>query len=367
MAITGFKYASESDLKNYFNNFVNFSNKVQIFPSAVTGSYLHFFYDSGYVDKLFINGQELGAANSDGDTPNATGEWLYVSATNQVEYFNSGVDGTAIHDHLFEAGIDFATFIDQQLVNASLELHNLLDARFPSPLLKVPQIDIAENLGVIGTSMAHEYDPIIIKAVCYIAASNLIRSKDPMDEQADYYYDLVTNSEGTGICDKLNDGKMKLSFETDSTDSRGSVRQVDRGGSSTMALVEVAGQYVGKDYDLIRITCTTGGTYGTAQCKVESFGGSQLRGTTHTNNIVTGGMDYWGGMGGLGVRFQGLTLIADDDVWEIEVKGASRALTNTVMKTMTTFRGNRVSDLSDSRRYSKIGPATIAGGNGEGG
>ena len=87
MAITGFKYASQSDLKNYFNRFGDFDQKVQIYPSSVSGSYLHTFQDTGYVDTLFINGDELGAAN--GDEPNAAGEWWYIAATNEVQYFHN--------------------------------------------------------------------------------------------------------------------------------------------------------------------------------------------------------------------------------------------------------------------------------------
>ena len=41
-----------------------------------------------------------------------------------------------------EAGTDYTTFIEQSLVDASLELHNYLDARYSTPLEKSKQIDI---------------------------------------------------------------------------------------------------------------------------------------------------------------------------------------------------------------------------------
>ena len=201
---TDFKYASQSDLKNYFNRFGDFDQKVQIFPILTSGN-LHLFRDSGYVDTLFLNGEELAAAQSTSGAVDTNGEWFYNSSTNQVEYYNSSYSSTTINEQVFEAGIDFATFIDQQLVNASLELNNLLDARFPMPLEKAKQID----LDTAVSSVAEEYDPIIIKATCYIAAANLIRSKMARDEDADYYYGLVTNAEGTGIVDLLNTGKIK--------------------------------------------------------------------------------------------------------------------------------------------------------------
>ena len=81
---TDFKYASQSDLKNYFNRFGDFDQKVQIFPSLTSGNF-HLFRDSGYVDTLFVNGEELAAAQSAGADVDANGEWFYNSATNQVE------------------------------------------------------------------------------------------------------------------------------------------------------------------------------------------------------------------------------------------------------------------------------------------
>ena len=328
---TTFKYASQSDLKNYFNRFGDFDQKVQIFPTLTSGN-LHLFRDCGYIDTFFINGEEQAAAQGTSGAVDANGEWFYNSATNQLEYYNSNYSSTTVNEQVFEAGIDFATFIDQQLVNASLESHNLLDAKFASPIPKNNLI----KLSALGVNLTPEYDPIIIKAVCYITASNLIRSKSPMDEEADYYYSLVTNPEGTGICDKLNDGKYKLSYETDNSDCKGSVRYITQSGS--MRLVETAGDYYGKDYDLIKITCTTAGAYGVAKCKVEYYGSDKLLGSESTGNIVTGSMDYWSGLGGLGVRFQGASM-AEDDIWEIEFKSANRAETNTATYNIELNRG----------------------------
>ena len=59
---TTFKYASQSDLKNYFNNFGDYDQKVQIYPTLTSGN-LHLFRDCGYVDTLFINGEEIYIEN----------------------------------------------------------------------------------------------------------------------------------------------------------------------------------------------------------------------------------------------------------------------------------------------------------------
>ena len=236
---SNFRYASVSDLTKYFNRVNDFDSKVQIFPTLTSGN-LHLFRDSGYVSQLFVNGEELAAAQSTSGDVDSNGEWFYASATNQVEYYNSNYSSTTINEQVFEAGVDFTAFLEQTLTDASLELHNYLDARYSIPLEKQKQIDIDTAIN----SATAEYDPIIIKATCYIATANLIRAKEGASEEADYYHSLVTNSERTGLVDKLNDGVYKLSHEVDDKDKNGKiVYRVDTNGS--MDLVELAGTYTG--------------------------------------------------------------------------------------------------------------------------
>ena len=319
MAVTSFKYAGISDLSNYFSQADSFDSKRQLFPTETSGSN-HFFRDSGYVDSFFVNGSEQASPQADFDNVNGDGQWCYRSDNNDLKYQNSELTSTTINNQIFEAGQDFTDYLNQQLTNASMELNNLLDARYPTPLPKNTQIsDFA------AVSLTSEYDAVIVKATCYICASNLIRSKDPTSEEADYYYNLVTNAEGTGITDRLNKGEWKLSFEVDDKDSQGSIRKITQVG--TMQLVETAGQYYGQPYDLLRITCTTGGAYGTAKCSVDYYGDDKLFGSQTTNNIVTGTLDGWGGLGGVKVRFQGASMTADDQ-WEIEVASEARKISN---------------------------------------
>ena len=333
MAVTSFKYASISDLSNYFSQSGDFDSKVQIFPTLTSGN-LHLFRDCGYVDTLFINGEEQAAAQSTSGAVDSNGEWFYNSATNQLEYYNSNYTSTTINNQIFEGGKDFTDFLNQQLVNASMELNNLLDARYPTPLPKNTQISESAASG-----LTVEYDALVIKATCYICASNLIRSKDPMSEQADYYYNLVTNAERTGITDRLNAGEFKLSFEVDDKDSQGSIRKNTQTG--TMQLVETAGEYYGEPYDVLRITCTTLGAYGVAKCKVEYYGSDKLFGQESTDNIVTGSLDGWSGLGGLQVRFQGAAM-AENDQWEIPVVSEARKISNASTGTISLSRKGKI-------------------------
>ena len=327
---SNFKYASISDLTKYFNRVNDFDNKVQIFPTLTSGS-LHLFRDSGYVSQLFVNSEELAAAQSTSNDVDSNGEWYYNADTNQVEYYNSNYSSTTINEQLFEAGQDFTTFLEQSLVDASLELHNYIDARYSTPLEKNVQIDIDSSNPI--TQASQEYDPIIIKAVCYITAANLIRAKEGASEEADYYYSLVTNPERTGLIDKLNDGIYKLSHEVDGNDKKGSIRH--RSVAGTMDLVELAGEYQGELYDLLKVEIEATGAYGTATFKVHYLSNDQLFGAVSSAEKITGGLQHI--HNGIFGRFQGASA-TDGDIWEIEVFGRHRKQTNKSNATIEMVR-----------------------------
>ena len=327
---TNFKYASQSDITKYFNRVSDFDSKRQIFPTLTSGN-LHLFRDSGYVDKLFVNGEELAAAQSTSGAVDSNGEWFYASGTNQVEYYNSNYSSTTINEQMFEAGQDFSDFLDQALVDASLELHNYLDRRYSTPLQKNNQIDTSATIQV--DNIASEYDAIIIKSTCYIAAANLIRAKEGASEEADYYNNLVTNPERTGIIDKLNDGFYKLSYEYTNTSKAGKIRASTV--NSTMELIEITGEYTGEKFDVLAINVTVGGAYGTAKFTVKHFGNDRLFGTTSNAEVITGAMQHiYGGVYG---RWEGAS--ADtSDYYEIVVYGKGQKHTNKSNATIEMVR-----------------------------
>lgn len=325
---TNFSYASQSDLQNYFNRFGDFDQKTQIFPT-ITTSDIHAFNDCGLVTRLFLNGAEQGDAESSAGEVDANNEWFYDAPTNTLTFHSDILTSTTINEQVFEAGVDFSTFIEQQLVNASLELNNLLDARFPMPLEKAKQIDI----DTATASVAEEYDPVIIKATCYIAASNLIRSKMANDPDAEYYHGLVTNAERTGIVDLLNDGKMKLSFEVTNKSSKGSIKY--RNVSGSMDIVELYGDYIGEKYDLLKVEVEATGAYGVGSFKVHHHSDDKIFGKVTDAEIITGGLQHL--HSGLYVRFQGASA-TDGDIWEIEVYDDSVETTNTKTNSIQLYR-----------------------------
>ena len=327
---SNFKYASITDLTKYIGNRANdFDSKVQIYPTLTSGN-LHLFRDSGYVSQLFVNGEELAAAQSTSNAVDSNGEWFYASGTNQVEYYNSNYSSTTINEQMFEAGVDFTDFLNQALVDASLELHNYLDMRYSTPLQKIKQVDIDTAI----SSATSEYDPIIIKAVCYIAGANLIRAKEGASEEADYYYSLVTNPDRTGLLDKLNDGIYKLSHEVDANDKNGKiVYRVDSNGS--MDLEELAGEYSGELFDRLKIAISTGGNYGSAKFTVSYLSNNQLEGATTSEEIISGGMQHI--FNGLYGKFTG-TSAHTSDYWIVEVVGSHRKQTNKSNATIEMVR-----------------------------
>ena len=325
---TNFKYAQISDLTKLFIRINDFDDKRQIFHTLTSGN-LHLFRNCGYVDTLFVNGEELAAAQSTSGAVDSNGEWYYNSDTNQVEYYNSNYSSTTINEQVFEAGDDFVNALGLSLEDASSELHNYLDQRYSTPIQQTKLIDIDTD----PVSISEEYDPIIIKATCYIAITNLIRAKEGASEEADYFMGLVTNAERTGLVDKLNDGIYKLANEIDANDKKGSI--LGRVTSGTMDLVELSGDYVGENYDLLKLEVETTGAYGVSEFKVHYFSNDKLEGATTSAKKITGGLQHL--HGGLYGRFQGASA-TDGDYWYIEVYGSHIKQTNKSNATIEMVR-----------------------------
>ena len=312
---TDFKYAAQTDLEMYYPNFSSYDAKRQILGWETTGV-THFYksYNTGLITKLFFDGIEGTAVTDD---PNANYEFRYSEGNDSVEVY---IDTANPIDLLMEGGIDNTTYFDQMLVNASMELNNLLDARYATPLPKVTQID--QNTA--SNSQSKEYDAIVIKMTCYICVSNILRAEG-QTEESDYYYSQVTNADRTGMVDRLNAGEFKLSYEVDAKDRQGAINNKSVSGS--MDIVETAGEYYGEKYDLLKIECTVTGAYGVGKVKVHYYGSDKIWGSESSEEFVTGGLQSLSGMGGLLVRFQGAS-ITDGDTWEIEVNSADRKITN---------------------------------------
>ena len=112
---TTFKYADQSDLKNYFNNFGDYDSKVQVYPKSYSLN-LAVFQDTGYADGFFVNGDEKTKV---GDTPNSNGEFRYYADDNYIQYFDSTLTTDTVFEQVYETGVDFETFINQVQIDCA--------------------------------------------------------------------------------------------------------------------------------------------------------------------------------------------------------------------------------------------------------
>ena len=232
-------------------------------------------------------------------------QWLYNAGCDALLFYAETIDPNNL---AMESGSDYQEFMNNQLYRASMELNNMLDGRFPNP---IPKAFIHSDTPSTDTA---QYDAIIVKLTCYIAAVNMLRASSDY-EQAEIIQNEITNIDNTGMVDKLNAGQFKLAFEIDKTDSSGDIIEVTNTGS--MNLVETYGEWTGMRYDRVQLICTTAGAYGTARMTIKTYDGNNLYGAETLGWEVTGGLDHIGN--GLYVRFEGNSM-AENDRWDIEVR-----------------------------------------------
>jgi hypothetical protein len=327
MATSTFTYATQLNFKDYFPHLVSMSdNKNPIYNWVTTDtSNQYVAHNTGLVSSLFVDGEELGSAQGSTGAVDSAGDWYYDSSADALYYFNSASNP---NDLVTESGSDWSTLMNNHLYRASMELNNMLDGRFSTPVQK--SIIYSDD----PSNDTPEYDAIIIKLTCYIVAVNLQRASGNW-EDAEVIQEQITNIEKTGMVDKLNKGEWKLSFETDSTDKKGDIIEVTKTG--TMSCVETSGEWLGKKYDRLQVICTTAGAYGTAMVTIKYSNEDALYGFTKENVKITGGLDYF--VNGLYVRFEGASMSVNDR-WDIEVRNFAETNSNSGVRSIDAVRND---------------------------
>ena len=306
-------YASTSDLRDVYPNIDKYDAKRQIF-GWTTSSSLHQAHNSGLVNVLYVNGNEVtGTENT--DEPNANGEWRYIKEQDVIQYYNNAYTSSTILDQLMESGEDWATHQTDMLYKASRYFDIYVDSALPTQMWK-------NDEGV--------YDYIVIRTTAQICAYFLLSAHDPENEDA-----LKIKEEYESILDKINEGGIKLGFEKSADSSQGIITELSANASSTLKPVDLRGKYRGSVYDKIRLQVITGGVIGTATYSVWVNGNDKL-GINQGTQVVTAEKItgfYQTLSGGLQVRFGGSTptgvsggtsdLLSNeataDDVYQIEV------------------------------------------------
>lgn len=317
MATSTFKYATEDDLFKVFPEYLSYKTTkiLQDGWSLIAGDVWHIVDVGIAVTDLWMDDIKGTKVSS---SPSASGQWYYNPSTDDLQIQVNQAGKSPIADIIITAGIDN---ISQSLIDASMELSSMLDARLPRPL---PKSFVDGRDSDTSASLAREYDYLIIRATCLICAKNLIKAIDVNSELAQGYWEEVTNVNGTGIVDKLNAGEYKLNFEIDKNDKSGVILENNNSGVGKMHLVETYGEYTGSLYDRIKITCTTAGAYGVAEVSVATLNGDKLFGNVETDIVVTGGFQL---LGGIYCRFEGLAM-SSGDIWYVEVRSSATKVSN---------------------------------------
>ena len=316
-------YISSRDLKDVFPNLDEFDTKKPVYGWVVDSGSRYVAHDSGLVTQLFVDGKDLGSAQSAKTDVDANDEWFYDSATDVVYYYD---DGSSPDDLLMEAGEDFATLKTRVMKDASNYVDSKLDATLPREQFLLKD----------GT-----YDYLIRRLTGLVAAYFLVKGKDPTSEIAEALFD-----EAQMHIEDLNSGRAKLSFQNTGDASKGIVRKISVAGS--LNIVDTRGNYRGS-YDRLKVIVTTGGAIGTAKYSVYAKDEDALKNNLVLQDEIING-DYQELAGGLQVRFQGSSDASTgtlNDEWEVEVMGLYEETDNPSIRSVKMTR-------KDFRQFYKV-------------
>ena len=307
-------YCTHKELKRVYPNIDSFDVKTPIYGWTTVSTNKYAAHNSGFVAQLFVNGEDLGAAQSAHTDLNVEGEWFYNSAEDVCYYYSA----CSPADKLMEAGEEFTAMITQFRTDASRYLDSKLDPNLPREQLK----DKSGN-----------FDYMIIRSSALIAAAFLIRATDPTNATA-----TALMEEAQGNIDALNSGGAALSWQTTRDASRGIIRDVTY-TDGKIRPVDTRGMWNGT-FDLVKVKIIAGGVLGTATYSVWTKDSDTLK----TNQVVTAEKingDYQSLAGGLQIRFAGETDTTEataNNEWEIEVMGATEHIDASGVKSVNNSR-----------------------------
>ena len=311
-------YCTHKELKRVYPQIDAFDTKTPIYGWVEVSTNKYASHNSGAVAQLFVDGEDLGAAQSAHTDLNVEGEWFYNSAEDVCYYYSA----SSPLDKLMEAGEEFTAMITQFRTDASRYLDSKLDPNLPREQLK----DKSGN-----------FDYMIIRSSALIAAAFLIRATDPTNEIA-----TALMEEAQGNIDALNTGGAALSWQTTRDASKGIIRDVSYTDGSVRP-VDTRGNWNGT-FDLIRVKLAAGGALdGTATYSVWVKNADKL-GIQQGNQVVTSEKingDYQALAGGLQIRFAGETktsVATATNEWEIEVTGAAEHIDAAGVKSVQSSR-----------------------------
>ena len=127
-------------------------------------------------------------------------EWHYDTTSDMAIIYSSTDPGEV----LMEMGHGKDTYVDQALVNASMQLNGRLDVRFRGIIPKSFQYSSAPSTDT------PEYDYVIIRITALLALAIMAAANNDVELTA-FFKDQVSNTDNNGLLDNLNSGKTMLS------------------------------------------------------------------------------------------------------------------------------------------------------------
>ena len=301
-------YISESDLRDVYPNIDKYDTKIRVmgWASHAGSDCVYRAENSGIVNQLFADGQNLDSPQGNVAALNAAPEWYYDSDDDVVYYYNATSNPA---DLLMESGEDWDAHLTDIIAKASRYFDAYVDRALPRSQWK---------------NESNEFDYIIVRTVAQICAYFLISAHEPTSDDAERL-----KAEYTDILDKINGGEIKLGFEKSRDSSQGFLREVSVNASSTLKPLDLRGHYSGI-YDKIKLKVTKAGSFGVATYSVWVAGNDKL-GVNEGSQVITDEIidgTYQSLSGGIQVRFGGkdkASAATLNDEYEIEVFGYGEA------------------------------------------
>ncbi len=268
---------------------------------------LYYLYSAGYVTQLFYNGEEMTSVT---DTPDANKEFNYATGTGLLSFFYESSSTSLLNSAVIESGRDWYDTKVEAVAKASDLCRNVL----PVPIYPRKGVGMASATG-------NDWPEIIVRSTAIIACADLIRPYDK--EKGDELMAMAMNPEGTGYLDMVRTGQIALSQDEGLAKHSGIIREISINASSTGSIIDVRGT-PSVDWDVIKIICSTAGTFATGSASGVKFDSFVADSTGLKISKIADAVIIDGSFQGVGqnmaVRFSpGVYTINDE--WELEVSG----------------------------------------------
>ena len=299
MAVTStIEYCQDRDLLDVLPNVSGYDLKARIINWETTGTSNRYrARNSGLVTQLFADGRDLGSSESGENDVTSTHKWYYDSNEDTVYYYN---EGSSPNDLMMEAGDDWTNIKQRFRRKASRFVESMLDSRMAREVTK----DREGN-----------YPEVIVRVTALKSVMFLLQANDPTSELIDPFKD-----EFDELIEGLRSGSIVLTTEASGDSSKGIIRAINDSGG--LKLIELAGNYSGAGYDLVKVKITGAGVLGTARYSVWTKDSDNLKSNLSVDNEIIDG-DFQTLGCGIYARFGGSTDASEatlNNEWEVEVK-----------------------------------------------